>query len=154
MNFRDYANKVNKINPRNIIINISNELSYEFVELNKQQLMEGKSSIGDNLRPSYLQDTYFKSIIAATKYKKWKQKITPNPKRNPNAPNLYITGKFHSGFHIKKGGEEFIIDSNDKNTGKIKSKYNHVFGLTPENIENEKAKVLRLCWNQIIKYLN
>ena len=154
MNLRDIANKINRINPRDLMNEIAIGLSYEFIELNKEQLMEGKSSEGVNLRPYYSEDTYFKSSIAAKRYIKWKQKITPNPKRYSDAPNLYITGKFHAGFYALALGYDFEIDSRDNLTSKIKSKYNHVFGLSPQNIEVEKNKILKLSWRKIINLLS
>jgi len=153
MNLRDFANKINNIKPRDIMNNISNSLSEEFVRLNKEQLMEGKSSLGVDMSPSYLNDPFFKTYLAAKTYRDWKQRITPNPNRNPDAPNLYITGQFHSGFFMNRQGEEFVIDSNDKNTDDIESTFKHVFGLSPKNIEIEKNKILKMSWKEIINLL-
>lgn len=153
MNFRDFANKINRIDPKELMKNISNSLSQEFLELNKTQLMEGKSSEGVNMKPSYLEDTFFKTYIAAKKYRDWKQRITPNPNRDPDAPNLYITGQFHSGFFISQQGNEFVIDSGDKNADNIESKFKHIYGLSPQNIEIEKNKILKLSWKEIIRLL-
>lgn len=151
MNLKGFENKLNKINPIDVFFSIADNMSKEFLTANKDQLMEGKTIFGKDIRPYYSEDNYFKSPASAERYRKWKEKITPNPKRNPDAPNLFITGKFHDGFYIKRDGHNFIIDSNDKNTFKIKSKFKNIFGLMQENILKFKNILLKRSWIEIIK---
>jgi len=66
----------------------------------KAQLLMGKGSDGEDLKPGYLEDPYFKTRQAAMNYAVWKQKTTPSFGRNLNAPNLFITGYYHNQFKI------------------------------------------------------
>ena len=70
--------------------------SEEIMALQRARLMDGKRPDGDDIRPYYSEDRYFPTTARAEAYMAWKQEITPNPRRNPEAPNLYINGKFHS----------------------------------------------------------
>lgn len=70
--------------------------SEEIMALQRARLMDGKRPDGSDIRPYYSEDRYFPTPARAEAYKAWKQEITPNPRRNPEAPNLYINGKFHS----------------------------------------------------------
>jgi hypothetical protein len=65
-------------------------------ELQRAQLYDGKTSTGDDLSPTYFTDPYFKSPKQAAAYSRWKDKITPNPRRKKGVPNLFIVGTFHS----------------------------------------------------------
>lgn len=73
----------------------------DIMDLQQYQLLQGKSSSGADLRPFYSEDLkpygWFKSAETAGRYAAWKQEISYpyEVSRNPDAPNLYITGKFH-----------------------------------------------------------
>lgn len=77
--------------------------------LQLQQLFEGKASDGKDLHPYYSEDLkssggYFKSPESAARYSAWKQTGIQYPykaNRNPDAPNLYINGKFHSELGVQ-----------------------------------------------------
>lgn len=73
----------------------------KYKELLQDQLLHGKGSDAQDLRPGYLEDPYFKSRESAMRYLKWKENISPKVGRNPNAPNLYITGFYHGKIDIK-----------------------------------------------------
>ena len=86
----------------------------DILELQKIQLFEGKASNGEDIRPYYSEDLkptgYFYSVESAGRYAAWKQDGINYPysgsNRNPDAPNLYINGRFHSEL-----GVEFYPDS-------------------------------------------
>lgn len=104
------------------------------LSMQREQLMEGKASDGEDLRPYYTEDPYFKSKESAQRYAGWKQRITPNPKRNRNAPNLYINGRFHSGLIVWFRERDFCINGRTHYELKIIRKYGlKKFGLTLEN---------------------
>ena len=80
-------------------------------DLITDQLMAGLDENGKQIRPTYLQDSYFRETTktekAARKKAMWwrdmKERITPPetsnllkfPPRNRNTPNLIITGEYH-----------------------------------------------------------
>lgn len=102
-------------------------------ELNREALLEGKNTKGNNLTPSYLSDPYFKSRKAAKAYSDWKDKITPNPQRASGTPNLFIDGTFHSTILYKKSSQGIFGSSNSEIANEIESKYHGtVIGLNPE----------------------
>ena len=85
----------------------------DILELQQQQLFEGKASSGEDLRPYYSEDIkprgWFHSVESAGRYAAWKESAISYPysaQRNPDAPNLYVDGKFHSEM-----GVEFSTDS-------------------------------------------
>lgn len=77
----------------------------------REQLLTGKGSDGKDLTPGYLEDPYFKTRGAAARYAAWKQKITPNPLRNLNAPNLFIVGTYHRSLFSFFTGDAYVIES-------------------------------------------
>ena len=80
--------------------------------LNKQQLLAGKRSDGKDLFPTYQEDPYFETLAQAQAYSDWKDRITPNPKRKPGVPNLYINGYYYDSRVIKVSGDRIIYDGN------------------------------------------
>jgi len=98
-----------------------------------EQLYSGLNGNDKPLRPTYLNDPYFKSIESGKWYKNargymlWKQSITPPyasswlgiPRRSPETPNLIIRGDFHNsivavpvdkGLRIGSVGVDFSSD--------------------------------------------
>lgn len=115
----------------------------EILKLQRQQIYDGQNNKGEDLRPLYTEDSYFKTQGQARGYIKWKQSITPNPKRNPNAPNLYINGYIHRNILIVNESGNIMFDFNSRvDFGEsIKGKYKDLLGLNPTNqlyINNER----------------
>lgn len=90
--------------------------------LNKQQLLAGRRSDGQEITPGYLEDPYFKTRAQAQAYSDWKDRITPNPLRRPGVPNLFINGYYHDSRHITILGEKIIYHADYKGE-EIEQKY-------------------------------
>ena len=110
----------------------------DIMELQREQLMEGKASSGDDIRPYYSEDLkpggHFYSVESAKRYADWKLDITPSRSRNPDAPNLYINGKFHDELGVDFGADEMVIRGMTGYADGIVAKYGlSTFGLTAEN---------------------
>lgn len=80
----------------------------DILDYQKRQLFEGKASSGEDLRPYYSEDLkptgYFHSVESAGRYAAWKLEGIRYPysaRRNPDAPNLYINGKFHDELGVR-----------------------------------------------------
>lgn len=80
----------------------------DILEYQRQQLFEGKASSGEDIRPYYSEDLkpsgYFYSVESAGRYAAWKLDGINYPysaNRNPDAPNLYINGKFHDELGVQ-----------------------------------------------------
>lgn len=136
----------------------------EIMSFQYQQLFEGKASDGEDIRPYYSEDIrpsgYFKSKASAANYAAWKQSGIPYPfkaDRNPDAPNLYITGKFHEELGCKFGQDDITIAGNTAYAAQIVAKYGlSTFGLTRENwgsIMRERG-VLQEVYDKIINEIN
>ena len=109
----------------------------EIVEQQRIQLLEGKNSEGEDMHPYYSEDLkprgYFKTKESAARYAAWKQTISYpySVQRNPDAPNLYITGVFHDDLGVELGREGVRIVPDTAYAANIMSKYGMgAFGLS------------------------
>lgn len=109
----------------------------DIVEQQRIQLLEGKNSDGEDMHPFYSEDVkpngYFHTKESAARYREWKQTITYpySVKRNPDAPNLYITGVFHDDLGVELTNENVRIIPDTAYAANIMSKYGMgAFGLS------------------------
>ena len=109
------------------------------VEQQRIQLFMGKGSDGRDLHPFYSEDVqpsgYFKSGATAKAYAAWKQTISYpySVSRNPDAPNLYITGVFHDDLNVSFGYDSLQIIPDTAYAANIMAKYGFgIFGLNKE----------------------
>lgn len=111
----------------------------DIVEQQRIQLLEGKDSKGNDMHPFYSEDLkpsgWFRTKDSARRYADWKQTISyPYPvKRNPDAPNLYITGVFHDDLGAEFRDDEMEIVPDTGYAANIMAKYGrNAFGLNTE----------------------
>ena len=116
------------------------------VEQQRIQLLMGKGSDGKDLHPFYSEDVkpsgYFKSGAHARKYAAWKQTLSYpySVERNPDAPNLYITGMFHDDLNVEFGTDGLAIVPDTAYAANIMRKYGFgIFGLN--------AQMWGVIWN-------
>lgn len=109
------------------------------VEQQRIQLLMGKGSDGKDLHPFYSEDVkpsgYFRSGASARAYAAWKQELSYpySVQRNPDAPNLYITGVFHDDLDVQFGNDALAIVPDTAYAAKIMAKYGFgIFGLNSE----------------------
>lgn len=106
----------------------------EIIAAQRLQLLEGKDSDGNDMRPYYTEDDYFSTREQAMKYIEWKKsgiRYPVNVSRNPDAPNLYINGKFHSELQVGFLEERVGIIPSTPYAAVIMGKYGmDKFGLT------------------------
>lgn len=105
--------------------------------LQQRQLFAGKASSGDDLRPYYSEDLkpggHFWSVETAKNYAAWKSSLSYpyDADRNPDAPNLYINGKFHSELGVEFGPDAVGIVGTTPYAKGIMAKYGvNSFGLS------------------------
>lgn len=117
----------------------------DILELQKYQLLQGKASSGQDLRPYYSEDLkprgWFRSAETAGRYAAWKQDLDYpyEVSRNPDAPNLYVNGKFHNDLGVELGmdrievigrtsyAKEIMAKYDTRNFGLMKEKWNSLF---------------------------
>ena len=112
----------------------------DILELQREQLFQGLASDGQDIRPYYSEDLkpegYFHSKESAKRYSVWKEGIqTPfSAKRNPDAPNLYINGRFHSELCVRFGADALAVEGGTGYASALVAKYGlGTFGLTGQN---------------------
>ena len=112
----------------------------DILEAQRIQLLAGKDSGGEDIHPFYSEDLkpsgYFYSVESAGRYAAWKQDLTYpyTVTRNPDAPNLYITGKFHKELGVEFGVDTLGIIGETAYAKGIIAKYGvNVFGLSNES---------------------
>lgn len=152
---RDYLNKLKtaKEHLPDVVNNVLFQNEAKIVDLNKAQLYDGKDILGNDIRPLYSQDSFFKSPAQAQGYIKWKQKITPNSSRNPDAPNLFINGFHYSLIGLLKKGKDVIIGAKSSNaiTSSIDGKYKNIYGLNSENQSKVDKEIIIPAINDFLK---
>ena len=134
----------------------------DIMEQQHIQLMEGKGSDGNDLRPYYTEDVqpsgYFKTVASARNYMAWKETLNYpySVSRNSNAPNLYINGRFYSEMEVRFEADTLGIYPTSGFASEIMAKYGlHRFGLSAlkwqvmmqekgvkDEIQNEMRKLL------------
>lgn len=101
----------------------------DIMEQQHIQLLEGKGSDGEDLRPYYTEDLqphgYFKSQQSASNYMAWKETLNYpySVERNSDAPNLYINGRFYSEMEVKSEADSMMIAPSSGYAAQIMSKY-------------------------------
>lgn len=117
------------------------------IEQQRIQLFMGKGSDGRDLHPFYSEDVkpsgYFRSSASAKAYAAWKQTLRYpyQVQRNPDAPNLYITGVFHDDLNVNFGTDALSIVPDTAYAAKIMAKYGFgIFGLN--------SQMWSVVWNE------
>lgn len=140
----DLRNRVQIVNDGlqsgEIVRNVVVQHPDDIMELQRIQLLQGKSASGEDIRPFYSEDLkpdgYFYSVESAGRYAAWKQDLEYpyTVSRNPDAPNLYITGKFHSEIGVEFGPDAVGIVGETPFAAGIMLKYGiETFGLMMSN---------------------
>ena len=122
---------------RNVVVQHPDDI----LDLQKKQLFEGLASNGQDIRPYYSEDLkpsgYFHSIESAGRYAAWKKDGINYPysaSRNPDAPNLYINGRFHDELGVQFNPQTVGIVGTTAYSRGIIAKYGiSTFGLMMEN---------------------
>jgi hypothetical protein len=123
---------LDKIDLEKVVQEVVTETKDEILHAQREQLLEGKLSTGQDITPSYLEDPYFKSRESAQRYSDWKDKITPNPKRKKGVPNLFIVGTFHNSISVDVTTNSVVFDASFKKPDIIRKFSENIFGLNPE----------------------
>lgn len=116
-------------------------LSDRICDFQRDQLMGGLRSDGEQITPSISRDPFFKSIKSARRYADRKMRTAYDPRRGYDTPNLTITGYFHSGFYTEFRNDGIfvnngnrLITSHGRFTTDLYEKYGaDTFGLTDQN---------------------
>lgn len=122
---------------RNVVVQHPDDI----LELQKMQLFQGLAANGQEIRPYYSEDLkpggYFHTAESAKRYSAWKESGINYPysvQRNPDAPNLYINGRFHDELGVQFDAQTVGIVGTTGYSKKIIEKYGiQTFGLMMAN---------------------
>lgn len=136
---------------------VLNDRREEIIASQREQLLEGKDSDGNDMRPFYSEDLkpngWFHSKESAMRYALWKKtgiSYPVNVQRNTDAPNLYINGMFHNDLEARAGSTSVGVYPKTSYAAGIMAKYGmNKFGLTSERWR----KVLDDCKDRIIQLM-
>lgn len=99
--------------------NIVQEHSNVLVDMNTDQLKQGRDSTGAHISPQYYSDDYAE------------MKNRMNPRPGFGVPDLFFEGDFQEGFFVEKTESGWEIDSRDEKRDRLASKYGKdIFGNT------------------------
>ena len=121
-----------------LVRGVLREHEQDIMEQQHIQLLEGKGSDGQDLRPYYTEDLqphgYFKNQQSASNYMAWKETLSypySVTRGNSNAPNLYITGVFHDELGLELGADSVKVIPDTAYAANIMAKYRtEAFGLS------------------------
>lgn len=133
---REIAERFEQLQGREIdfFVQAMDEEKQFILDLNREQLYDGKNNEGQDLHPNYFEDPFFESPAQAANYSAWKDRITPNPRRTPGTPNLFINGYYYKSIVIAvdKDGLKFNSPFGEQND--MNAKYGgKLYGLNKEN---------------------
>lgn len=125
---------------RNVVVQHPDDI----LELQKIQLFQGLDANGEDIRPYYSEDLkpsgYFYTVESAGRYAAWKLDGINYPysaKRNPDAPNLYINGRFHDELGVQFNPDSVgIVGTTGYSKGIIAKYGTETFGLMAANWMN------------------
>lgn len=163
--FSKLLNTLSRLDADKLMFNAFNtqEAQERMLEEQRAQLLEGKASSGEDLRPYYSEDLkqnggFFHSAESASRYASWKgggkgkfkisyptyPNATPMIERNPDAPNLFITGVFHNdvGFRLYANGMEWFPKTPYASNIFVKYNGEETFGLTERRMEFVKDEII------------
>ena len=122
---------------RNVVVQHPDDI----LDLQKMQLFQGLAANGEDIRPYYSEDLkpsgFFHSVESAGRYAAWKKDGINYPykaNRNPDAPNLYINGRFHDELGVQFDAQTVGIVGTTGYSKGIVEKYGiQTFGLMMAN---------------------
>ena len=132
-NLENIINGLSSFSAHDEVLNIVSDNKEELTQLQRDQMLSGRSVNGDYIRPYYSENPYFKKPGAALRYAQWKQEITPNELRPLDVPNLFINGRFHNSLKTVMNGDEFSFKSDDINGASIFEEHKNAQGLDEDS---------------------
>lgn len=135
MDILDYYESRNRWNLYEVAEIIAYKHRNLLVQLNKDQLIAGLTSLGTKIQPEYSNARYAE------------RKSSRNPLPGYGTPDLLDEGEFYRGMDAIVEGDDWFITSDDEKTPFLVAKYDDIFGLTESSLNSIKE----LFTNLLIK---
>jgi len=123
----------------------------EIKHYNTLQLLDGKTNLGTDISPTYLEDPFFKTPAQAQAYSDWKDRISPASNRRKGVPNLYINGYYHSTRKVQIIGDKIVYSSSYSEAPDIEHTFKNIDGLSPESRQKFVPFVLMPVFKHLIE---
>jgi hypothetical protein len=99
------------------------ETAQDFIDLNTQQMYEGKDSQDEQIQPTYKRP----------RYARVKNQMNPTP--GYGVPDLKLSGDFYKGYTLKVDGDQVIEDSDVDYAKYLTERYGvKIWGLNDSNL--------------------
>jgi hypothetical protein len=152
MTIRGLYNKISAVDTNKIAHETIEGTEEEIRQYNLQQLLDGKTNLGTDIKPTYLEDPFFKTQAEAQAYSDWKDRISPPSNRRKGVPNLRINGYYYSTRTVQIVGDKIVYRSPfGEIFTDIDEKYKNLDGLNPESRKKFIPFVLRPVFNHLIQ---
>jgi hypothetical protein len=151
MTIRGLYNRLQQVDVDKIAEECMEQSADELLIYELDQLLDGKTSTGEDITPSYLDDPYFKSREAAQRYSDWKDRISPASNRKKGTPNLRINGYYHNTIRVHAADGKVIWSSSFSGANDIERKFQKIYGLNKESRQEFIPLILRPVFKQKIQ---
>lgn len=131
--------RFSKINIWDVAINILIEYREEIIQMNRIQLLKGKTTLDQDITPNYKDDDYFDTRSITPKgYAIFKRKLGANPYASEKSfytPDFLINGKLvHDALNAIIKGDVIVIEPEGVGAT-FDSKFKNIYGLNRENMD-------------------
>lgn len=109
-------------NEERIVKELLQSKNEEIVDLQKDQLLRGKTNMEENVAPRYANPRY-----AA-------RKQAMNGKPPAGVPDLKLTGRYHRGFRAVINNDTIDMQNRDNKDARLSAKYAHIKGLSNKSV--------------------
>lgn len=118
-------------NEERIVKELLQSKNEEIVDLQKDQLLRGKTNKEENVAPRYSNPRY-----AA-------RKQSMNGRPPAGVPDLKLTGRYHRGFRAVINSDTIDLQNRDSKDARLSAKYAHIKGLSPKSVAKLRDIVLK-----------
>jgi hypothetical protein len=118
---KEMSRRMKGLNLFKIYQEIIKEETETILNLNRDQLLKGKTSKGQKIKPKYKNKAYAK------------KKKGLNTKPGLGTPDLKLSGAFHASFTLKNKSGTFVYGAKAAHSKFLIPKYDDIFGLDPKN---------------------
>jgi hypothetical protein len=130
MTLKEFKSNVQAIDFEKIVLGSAMESKEYIVDLNTDQLRRGLNSDGKSLNPELANNDYARA------------KKAQGGQAPLGTPDLFDTGDFHSSFYAEWEKDGIKVDATDWKTVKLYKKYEALFGLTENSLQDLGEQIL------------
>jgi len=131
--------RLQRLNLEQVTEEAIQETAEDYLELNREQLYQGKTSMGQELLPTYRSEVYAQ------------MKNDMNPAPGLGIPDLKLTGAFYQGLSLEIQAGQIQEESDVEYAGKLFEKYDDIVGLDEVKLDEYRAGPFKEALEEKIK---